>query len=360
MIMLVGCADTESGSDGGITHNASEPRPSVTLRVLVVNEPELLEAIGRLRGEWTERSGGQLSASGVTWQEIAKAENVGADLIVFPSRYLGELCLRKWLRPVRAGVLESESLDAADFFPMVRRDLIAWDGQAMALPLGVHVAINPKAVERDSAVALLVEAAPEVVSNDRIGTLFDTETMRPRITEPPFVDALARLAKSNESGAPREDSSRRVPVLGFADRLIAVTSGSRNAASAFELAEWLASADISSQFARAGDGAMPVRRSLASSAAWYDSNFSASERADLGKRVEAALSVQRGLIVPRIAGVDEYMAALDEAVNDAASKKTVPQAALEKAAKRWEEITDAHGRDAQRAAYLKHLGIGES
>jgi hypothetical protein len=80
----------------------------------------------------------------------------------------------------------------------------------------------------------------------------------------------------------------------------------------------------------------------------------------VGKKLEAALSGQRGLIVPRIAGVDEYMAELDKAVKDAASNDIAPAAALETAAKRWEEITDAHGRDAQRAAYLKHLGIGES
>ena len=42
---------------------AATPRASVALRVLVVNEPGVAEAINRLRGEWAERSGGELSAT---------------------------------------------------------------------------------------------------------------------------------------------------------------------------------------------------------------------------------------------------------------------------------------------------------
>ena len=35
------------------------------------------------------------------------------------------------------------------------------------------------------------------------------------------------------------------------------------------------------------------------------------------------------------------------------------EAALQKVAERWEQITNAHGREAQRQAYLKHLQISE-
>ena len=63
-------------------------------------------------------------------------------------------------------------------------------------------------------------------------------------------------------------------------------------------------------------------------------------------------------MIPRIPGVDEYVAALDDAVK-AALGKVAPQAALQQAAARWEKITDAHGRETQRDAYLKHLEITE-
>jgi hypothetical protein len=74
--------------------------------------------------------------------------------------------------------------------------------------------------------------------------------------------------------------------------------------------------------------------------------------------LEAALSGEKHLLIPRIPGVDEYLAALDEAVKAVMNDHVAAQTALDNAAKRWEEITDAHGRDAQRKAYLKHLGIG--
>jgi hypothetical protein len=64
-------------------------------------------------------------------------------------------------------------------------------------------------------------------------------------------------------------------------------------------------------------------------------------------------------LVPRIPGVDEYLAALDEAVDETVRLGAAPQDALAKAAQRWEEITDARGRDSQRPAYWKHLGISE-
>ena len=47
------------------------------------------------------------------------------------------------------------------------------------------------------------------------------------------------------------------------------------------------------------------------------------------------------LLVPRIPGVDEYMAALDEAVKTPPrSTKPQPEAALQKVAERWEQITE--------------------
>jgi ABC-type glycerol-3-phosphate transport system substrate-binding protein len=157
----------------------------------------------------------------------------------------------------------------------------------------------------------------------------------------------------------QQSRPHRVPLLGAGGRLAAVTSSSRNAASAFKLLEWLASPEGSSQLARAGQGTMPVRKSLESSPAWYDPALSAGERADLGKALETTLSQPKCLILPRIQSVDEYLAALDQAVSDVVTGEHTPEAALEKASRRWDEITDQTGRDAQRRAYLKHLGLNE-
>src|ERR1700675_534418 len=77
---------------------AAEPTPNVALRVLVVNDLALAEAIGRLRGEWAERFGGTLTAETKAWADLADAKSLDADVVVFPTRYLGELYTRGWLR----------------------------------------------------------------------------------------------------------------------------------------------------------------------------------------------------------------------------------------------------------------------
>jgi hypothetical protein len=359
--LLSGCPRSQQPQQPASNNAPASTRASVTLRVLVVNDPPLVEAINRLRGEWAERSGGELNAVPTTWQDLAQSKSLDADLIVFPSRYLGELCTRELLRPVRASVLEDEDFKSADIFPLVRNELIKWGRETFALPLGIDPsAISPSA-ESSPAITLLAAAAPHAISNERLGVLFDTETMKPRLSAPSFVDALTQLLETDRSQNAKSTSppaiNPPIPVLGDNDRLVAVTTSSRNAASAFKLLAWLAEPDTESQFARVGGHWLPPRRSVATSAAWYDSSVSATQRAERGKLVDAALSGERSLIVPRIPGVDDYLRALNEVIKTALADKTPPAAALQTAAERWEQITDRLGRDKQRKAYLAHLGI---
>src|SRR4051812_18772680 len=85
--VFAGCPRTQQPKQSASDLTASSTRASVTLRVLVVNDPPLVVAINRLRGEWAERSGGELNALPMTWQDLAQAKSLDADLIVFPSRY---------------------------------------------------------------------------------------------------------------------------------------------------------------------------------------------------------------------------------------------------------------------------------
>lgn len=458
---------------------AAEPGTSVALRVLVVNDRSLAEAIERLRGEWREQSGGELTATSKPWAEVAAAEAIDADVIVFPTRYMGELCVRGRLRPVRKSVLEDKALDFNDFFPLVRQRLVVWGGQVMALPLGIDLPVmcyradffeeqrrkppdNWREYGRESIRRtgpppeqpaatlpttwepfhswapnlLLLRVATYLPIAGEAASLFDPVTMSPRTTSAPFVRGIQDLvrvdsfktftepqndqwrkldepaaaswqlatgyamdtaiglppaghrtiveergklgpAKGNERigweqvpGAgeayisssetwDKQSTAHRVALLGVGDRLAAVTTKSNNAASAFKLLTWLASGDVSSRLARAGGGTMPVRKSLASSPAWYDPKLNASEQIELGKTLDKALGGNECLILPRIPGVDEYMAALDQAVKEVVVDKAEPAEALKRAAEKWEKITEAHGRESQRQAYLKHLGITE-
>jgi ABC-type glycerol-3-phosphate transport system substrate-binding protein len=148
-------------------------------------------------------------------------------------------------------------------------------------------------------------------------------------------------------------------VLGYGDRLIAVTSRSQNAASAFKLIGWLASPQPSTQIAKGSEPTAPVRRSLLKSSAWYEASSDPEQRAALTESAETELSASECLLVPRIPGVDDYMAALDDVIDEAVAGNVDAEIALQKAAERWEAITDAHGREAQRKAYLMNLGIAD-
>lgn len=353
--LLVGCPHQQSPPATPET-----PRASVALRVIVVNDPEVAEAINRLRGEWTERSAGELNVTAKSWAHIATAKNLDADVVIFPSRYLGTLCARDWLRPIRSGVIESNHIDADSIYPLVRRTLIKWDGETMALPLGIDPHLFTKPGPAHPAIELLAQVAPAIVAAQHDGMFFNPQTMKPRIADSEFVDALQHLVAPRAPNAtPAPESSESVPILGLNDRLVAATSSSRNGASAFKLIAWLFSPDISAQLANVGDQLTSPRKPLASVQNPANASGGESDHHSLAEQTAAALSGDQSVVLPAIPGIDDYLTALDAAVKAAIDGKLSPQAALETAAKRWEQITDELGRNTQRQAYLKHLGINE-
>jgi hypothetical protein len=393
------------------------------LRLLVVNEPDLAESIGRLRGEWAERGGGSIAAQSKSWSELAAANPIDADVIVFPARYLGALCVEGRLRPMRDSVLHGKLYNADGVFPLARQKLGAYGGEVMALPISVLMPIvsypdswlvttgnatpntwseyqeliarvhaipsffpPQESISTWPAIMLLARAAAYACHPHQEAALFDPESMQPRIAEEPFVRALDEwrnelilIAQANETGGSSSAAAdnandrlvwaelpgsehtfnrstseweslqgdpHRVPLL--ADGwLVAVTTTSRNAATAFELAAWLVSA-------------LPVRRAqfAARTRGAANSLFWASE-SGIARSLESALNRNDALVVPRVPGVDEYLGTLADAVRKGLDGEEAAATALQNAARKWNEITDRFGRAAQRTAYLKHLGIRE-
>jgi hypothetical protein len=379
------------------------------LKVLVVNDPALAEAINRLRGEWAERSGGTLTVESRPWADVAKAENIDADVVIFPARRLGQLVEKKRLRPMRDSAINSKYYGADDVLPLARQKLGKYGGRIMALPLSVELPLvgidrdvradqrKPSAwwparesIEHWPAIMLLARAASYASHPRQEAVLFDPQTMAARIAEPPFVRALEEWrqeAKSVPQTAPEAGGeslvwaelpgadqvfnrstgewepvaggARRVPLLAGGE-LLAVTASSRNAASAFDLAVWLASAEIGQQLGPIGKGALPVRRSqLGASGRWIKLPAGRAESSQLAGVLNAALSRDTALVVPRIPGADDYLAALSQAVEKALRGEASAANVLGEAASRWNGITDRLGRDAQRQAHLNDLGIQE-
>ena len=233
---------------------------------------------------------------------------------------------------------------------------------------------------------LLARAAAYACHPRQESPLFDPESMAPRIGGPPFVRALDEWLNETRSSTttdkspkgilqwaempgadqvfnqstgewePVPNASRGVPLLA-GGTLIAVTTTSRNATSAFELAVWLSSSEIVSQIVPAGTVLLPGRRSnLPLADRWIADSTDLGGRAKVAHVVEAALTRDDYLMVPRIPGVDKYLTELTNAVTMALRGEQSPASALEQATHRWNEITDGLGRDSQRRAYLNHLG----
>lgn len=388
---------------------------NVTLRLAVVNDTELAAAIAKLRGEWQARSGGDLEVRNTSLESLKRG--VVADLLVFPSRYLGEFSEANLLRPIRESLLESKELDFGDILPLVREREIVYGQKVMALPLGslaplladVGAATSSQAPLTDqyAAFALLARAAPLASHSSREAIWFDPLSMKPRLTEPPFVRALAELQEQNQGVAspceiagrlrtgkvksamiwpcrsnetatignisvelltshqvydPNSDSwettpPRRVTLLATSGRLVGVTTKSRNAASAFRLAGWLAGREIGGQLVTASDGMAICRSSQRQKADdWLGTDNRTGTR-QFSERLALALSQRDGEAVPRLPGVDRYLEALSKAVRAVVIGNETPEVALTEASTKWEEITEEFGRDRQRQAYRRCIGI---
>ena len=75
------------------------------------------------------------------------------------------------------------------------------------------------------------------------------------------------------------------------------------------------------------------------------------------EQTAATLSRRQFLAAFRLPGRDEYLAALDEAVQAAVRGRQKPDAALKAAAEKWREINRRLGVEQQKAAYLHSLGL---
>lgn len=456
-ILISGC---EKPSKPPAQRGAPTTSASLTLSVAVAEDSPLADAITRLRGEWAELGGGELKVINAGADPLAE-DFPAADLIVFPSRKLGELCEAGYLRPVRESALESEELAFGDLFPLVRDREIVFGKRVMALPLGCptpllafappspdapaptlwsdlpknmpHHALGTLSEEHQWACLFLARAASYGMHPSREGLLFDPKSLRPRLDEPPFERAMRemqamaskaplvgdRITTANTLLGPgrREtifwpvrdknriytdlgdeakvaeqqaqlnaaaenfvvsplpgsgevfspvsaqwetlESPQRVTLVATSGQVIGVTASSRNAASAFRLAAWLAGPQNSRQLASATSAAANPRESLARLG--DDLTGIGDRRLGLvcSQAHAHAMRSRSALVVPRLVRIDDYLNALGIAVKQAASKSISATEALRQATQEWESLTEAVGRERQAAAYRRHLGLQE-
>src|SRR5688572_14687145 len=88
LVALVGCPSA-APVDEADTPSAAHPPPVV--RLLVVDDPALATAVER---EWKAAGRGDFELAQTTSGELAQAERLPADVIIYPAAMLGDLAER--------------------------------------------------------------------------------------------------------------------------------------------------------------------------------------------------------------------------------------------------------------------------
>jgi multiple sugar transport system substrate-binding protein len=473
IVALLAAVAPGCGTSAGPNEAASTTaNKEIELKLLVVDDPRLAEAVERLRAEWKARSSATVSIEQRTAVELIAADSPPADFdaIIYPSGQIGLLAQRGWIAPLPADFAANQELAWSDTFELAQVAETRWGPAPFAVPFGSamltcyyradlfarfhkrpprtwseyhalaeffsrrenlsgvalaegwHGAVEPLAASWAGRV-LLARAAAYAKHRDHYSTLFEMESMRPLISGPPFVRALEELvadarlgppgalerdpaaarrefldgraaialalpghasvsvAKSGANQVPtgfaeppgsltvydfaggvwearKNEESPHVALLCFSGRLGSVSVHARNARSSFQLLAWLSGREWGTSVAGASAATTLYRRSqMRTPQPWLDPYTDADAARQYAEAVRDYMGRQAYLFVPRIAGGERYLAALDTAVAEAVRGDKSPTDALADAAAEWARITSKLGLEAQRKAYRASLGL---
>jgi multiple sugar transport system substrate-binding protein len=187
----------------------------------------------------------------------------------------------------------------------------------------------------------------------------------PAETAPNVKVGFAELPGSTEvynvrkqSWQPRgEDDDPHVPLLAVAGRMGVVARKSAHPEAAFQLLFWLSGGQFSPRVCASSEATTLFRQShLSDPPMWVERPITPPAAAQYAMLAEKTFSREQWVFGLRIPGRPEYLAALDVAVRQAVRGERSPGEALQKAATRWQEITEGLGRDRQKSAYSHSLG----
>ncbi len=240
----------------GCTVDEPEPptpplRPAPPLRVLVIDDPGLGEAIGR---QWRARAETDIEILEPTTEELLETPQAGlaADAVIYPSGLLGELAERRLISPLPGREVNSPEFGRRDIFDLIRQQEIVWGQHVYAVPLGSPVLtliyrrdifdkldleppttweeyqqlvrtlsdpevgaslegtptqVLPGALEPLgpgwASQVLLARAAPYARHRNYFSSAFDAESMKALIDSPPFVRALEEMVLATGTAGTR-------------------------------------------------------------------------------------------------------------------------------------------------------------
>ncbi len=222
---------------------------SAPLRVLIVDDPGLVEAVQR---EWAARAEGEIDVQQMSSEELVdpRRTRLSADVVIYPSGLMGELAERDLIAPVSRDVFNGPEFGRRDIFDLIQLREIIWGEQVYAVPLGSppltlvynaglfdELGLQPPQTWEDYAAlcsevstvndtpeddsaseavvqpvaeplgpgwagqVLLARAAGYARHRSYFAVLFDLDTMQPLIDSPPFVRALDELVLAAKQGS---------------------------------------------------------------------------------------------------------------------------------------------------------------
>ncbi len=427
-LSLVGILLTVSGCSkktvevGDLPSQPVATRAAVKLNVLVIDDEKLAAGINLLRGEWSERSGGQIEVAEMSTDEFLAAEKLAADLVIYPSRYVGTLVGHKWLRVVRETLLTNPRFGFSDLLPLVRNRSIRFGEKIYGLSLGspplmiacpsdslplgginlqTGLPLRSPHLRYRWAVESLVRGVSYTELKNDPAVLFDPQSMKPRIESPPFAKGLDEMltvyrsrnfGKDNPFGIAwptshsyETDGAIAIQFLPFpkAPEVYRASRGSWEVNEATGSVTMLGFSGRSVSVLRASrnsasafkllvwltSGEPAIQLSQRSDATiWFrTSQVSQSQKwldrknaaEGVAAEVTALLSGENCFLLPRIPGIDDYLQTLDHQIELAVHGEQSARETLALAAEQWQAITKQLGTQKQRAAYRQHLGFAD-
>lgn len=240
LCLLAGCSQPDEPPPAP----ADDPSAGEPLRVLIVDDPALAEAV---QLQWRARAEGEIEVLQKSAEELVdpRRKRLAADVVIYPNGLIGELAERDWIVPIAKDVFNGPEFGRRDIFDQVHQREVVWGEQAYAVPLGSpqltvmydaerlqQRGLDPPKTWEEYAIlcvllgsdgahsfavpsrwvvveplgpgwagqVLLARAAASARHRSYFATLFDLDTMEPLIDSPPFVQALKELVAAAKHG----------------------------------------------------------------------------------------------------------------------------------------------------------------
>ncbi len=148
-----------------------------------------------------------------------------------------------------------------------------------------------------------------------------------------------------------------VPLLASAGRLAALTHSGRRSSAANKMLLWLGGFELGNIVCPTSPATTLFRSSQISSARrWVNPQLGDRAATEYGELLRDSQSQSTWLLSIRIPARQKYLMALDLAVHRALDGEPADKS-LSEAAASWQQITDEIGRDKQKAAYTRSIGL---